>query len=222
MSICYSIRLTPVFIDPSAAHGRFLTFFSCLAKTYDLDKYALCYEKKNKYGEDTYPHFHFNFETYASKEAIQAWVRRYPTFKIAGNKMYAVSRHPEPKDYDRWYRYCFKERILREHCAGFSEDEMDELELLAKDERARAVEYNCQKRERGKAKDTLFQRYSKIIREAKTKKDYKSIWLALLQCYKDEDRTINPQTIKGYSYLYQLKEGFITDDAFFHLQNPHL
>lgn len=181
----------------------------------------MCFEKKNKYGEDTHPHFHFNFETYASKEAIQSWVRRYPTFTIKGNKMYSLTRHAEPDDYERWYRYCCKERVLRKgHTAGFSDVEIERMILLAKDERARAVAYNQKKKEARNKKDTLFHRYSQIITKSKVDTDYKSIWIAFLQCYKDEDRAVNPQTIRGYTYLYQLKEHVITDEEFFYIQNP--
>lgn len=220
MSVCCSIRLTPVLIDPSANWERFLPIFKCLAKTYDLEKYILCFEKKNKYGEPTHPHFHFNFETDASKEAIQAWIRRWPSFKIKGNKMYSVSRFAEPRDYDRWYRYCCKEWVLEKHTKGFSKPELEKMKLLAKDERARAIEYNIKKRDDRHKKDTLFNRYSKTIRDNLKKSDYKSIWIAFLQCYKADDRAINPLTLKGYTYLYQLKEGFITDEDFFYLQNP--
>lgn len=215
--MCYSLRLTPSKIDPSGNPMNLIHMINSCIGTYKLKDYALGFEKLNKYGEATAPHFHFNFLCDSTKEAIAQWVRRYPLYNIKGNAMYSLSRHPDPDDYYRWFRYVFKERSLRKHCKGFTTEEMDKMELLAKDERARSVKFNVEKREQLIKKSTLYERYAKKLDKLFPLKkiDYKKIWLKLLSFYVEDKKAVNPQTIKGYTWLYLLKTGVLSNEQFY-------
>lgn len=215
MCICFSVRLTPSAIDASLNHLVFIQVFRDLINKYEPRDYALGYETLNKYGEPTAPHYHFNFICDAKKKTIQTFIRRMDNFVIKGNTMYSVSRHPEPDDYDRWFRYVAKERLLREFCKGFTEDELDKMELLAKDERKRSIKYNIEKRQFALEKQTLYDRYSKLIKS----NNFRDIWIEFLQLYILDKKVINPNTIKGYSYLYMLQKKLITPEAFFEKNN---
>lgn len=224
MSICYSLRLTPPKIDASARHVDFLPIFKDLMHKYSLEDYALGYEKLNKYGEPTLAHFHFNFLADAKKETIAAYIRRMDRFNIKGKEMYALSCHAEPDDYARWFRYVAKERLLRKFCKGFTEKELNEMEILAKDERARSVKYNIEKRELIREKSTLYDRYSKeIVNNLKKEEmNYKRVWLGFLKLYIRDKKVINPLCITGYTHLFQLSHKIITQEEFFRVHNKKM
>lgn len=225
MSICYSLRITPIKIDPSGSQnpGIFILIFKELIYKYSIENYALGYEKLNKYGEKTHPHFHFNFLSDAKKETIAAYIRRMDGWNIKGKEMYALSVYPDPDDYDRWFRYVAKEKLIRKFCSGFTEKQLDEMELLAKDERARAIKYNIEKRELLLKKSTLYERYSKELCNSlqKNEMDYKSIWLGFLKLYIRDLKVINPSSITGYTFLFQLQQKVISEEEFFAAHNKN-
>lgn len=237
MSICYGLRLTPCQIDPSANPMKFIYLFKDLIRQYNLIDYALGFEKLNKYGEPTKPHFHFNFLCDAEKATIQTYIRRFEMFVIKGKTMYALSRHPEPDDFNRWFRYVAKEHLLRKYCKGFSEKELDEMVLLATDERKRSIAFNLEKRTFLLQKQTLFDRFSNKIDKLLQSNSadisgnnnvmvdvysYRNIWIHFLKLYIKEKNAINPQTIKGYTNLYLLTRQLITPTQFFEKNNPSL
>lgn len=221
MSICYGLRLTPCEIDASANPQDFLHLFKDLIRTYDLKDYALGHEKLNKFGEPTKPHFHFNFLCDANKQAIQTHIRRWYMYKIKGKTMYALTRYPEPDNFNRWFRYVAKEKLLRKLCNGFTDAEFDEMELLAKDERKRSIKFNIEKRELCMQKQTLYDKYAKKIDEDKNLiPTYKNIWLKFLELYTIDKKVINTLSIKGYTHLYMLTRKHITPLKFYQLSNP--
>lgn len=223
MCICFSLRLTPQEIDPSANPASFIHLFKGLIRTYNIKDYALGWEKLNKYGEPTKPHYHFNFIADAKKETIQTFVRRYDSYTIKGKTMYAVSRHPEPDDFNRWFRYVAKENLVRSMCKGFTTTELNEMEMLAKDERKRSVAFNINKRKIALEKNTLYDKYEKKLdiyfNKSKQPQTYKTVWLRFLYLYVEDRKSINPQTIKGYTNLYLLQNKCITHEQFFMANN---
>lgn len=219
MTTCFGLRLTPCEIDPSANRLHFIHLFNDLIRTYNLVDYALGWEQLNKYGEPTKPHYHFNFLADGNKQAIQTHIRRWDMYRIKGNTMYALTRYSEPDDFNRWFRYVAKEKLLRKYCKGFTDLELDEMELLAKDERKRSISYNLEKRQSLLEKKTLYDKYSIEI-EKTNLKTFKSVWLKFLELYVRDRKIINPSTIKGYTNLYLLQKKYITHEQFFADNNP--
>lgn len=222
MSYCFSLRLTPSAIDPSANPNEFKHLLRELIFHYKLTDYATCFEKFNKYGEPTAPHFHFNFLADAKKEAIAQKIRRWENYKIKGNKMYCLQRHADPDDFNRWFRYIFKENYLKSLTKGFSDEDIEKMQLLAKDERKRSVEKNCQHREKLRETSTLFDRFAKKVdiyfKDGATI-NYKQVWIKLLELYIEDKRTVSPKTIQGYTYLYLLTRKHISNLEFYNCHN---
>lgn len=212
----FSLRITPSEIDSSANPQSFLLLFKVLIRQYDIQEYATGWEILNKYGEPTKPHYHFNFLADAKKETIGAYIRRWPPHVIRGNNMFALCKYSTIEDYKRWFRYVAKEKLILKMCKGFTTEEWEQMQLVAKDERKRSIKYNLEKREYVLKKSTLYDRYKKQLKGT----SYREIWLEFLNLYIKDKKIINPATIRGYTNLYMLEKKYISSLEFFLMHNP--
>lgn len=185
--------------------------------------YVCCYEKLNKFGEATKPHFHASFEyadtvlknTLAKKIKNVFFKLGLPKFK--GNKQYSLQVIPEPDDYQRWFRYCLKERYIKDLTK--TDMDIEKLEMLAKDERKRAVQSNILNREKTLNKITLYDRLKKSLEDLNLKKGTtrKQVFCHVLSYYRKENKALNPTTMRGYADLYMIEKEWITPSMYYDL-----
>lgn len=185
--------------------------------------YVACYERLNKFGEATKPHFHANFE-YADNILKNTLAKRIKTVftklglpKFKGNKHYSLAIVPEPEDYHRWYRYCFKENYIKSLTK--TDINIDELILLAKDERKRSVQANVENREKTITKITLYDRLKTFLEKQNLKKGTtrKKVFCHVLNYYKTEKKALNANTMRGYTDLYMIEKEWITPEMYYDL-----
>lgn len=226
MAEYFQLRFTPLLMDPSLNPSHCLEVFHQLIKTYNLTEYALCFEKQNKYLEPTHHHFHFNFQCFKKKETIRTQFLRICDNELGkhpkGNTQYMLQCLAEPDDIERWWRYIFKENPILKLCKSFTEKEIEEMTLVARDERKRAAKHWLAKRDTKEERQTMFQRYSAEIKKQDIIMNYKNVWLAFLKLYMENDNAINPKTLQGYTHLFLLKEKIITPEEFYYdLEHKH-
>lgn len=218
----YSLRLTPKFISPtledSTPQPIFRKMFAQMIKQYKINQWALCYEKINNCGKPCQHHFHFNFLAKAKREAIRKYILRYNP-NIKGKECYALSGYITPDNPQRWWRYCFKENIL---CHSGLPYNIDEISLLAKDERMRTILYNKQREKDKENQRSVFQRFEiKLKKYSKSHNlNQKIIFLQFLSYTILEKKSINHKTILGYTHLYMILHNIMTPEEFYNTY-PH-
>ncbi len=196
---------------------NFIMLFKYLIRTKNIDTYALCEEKIDKFGNETTKHFHFNFLHTDSKETMRTYILRKlekQDIKLRGNKQYMLQAITEPEDFSRWMRYCFKEKILEYKI----EEEMFDADLqtkLAKDERARSIEHNKKVAEKQKEKSTFYDRMEKSLIK-KGLKDKIDIFIAMVEFYQAEKKSVPSTTIDGYVVLFMLNQKIITPRQYYY------
>ncbi len=186
--------------------------------------YVLAVEKTNKYGEPTHYHYHFNFESECEKETLRKWLTRTAEkkeYKLKGKESYCLQQHNNVDDYGRWFRYCLKENYLEKltkYLPEPDEPSLEELSILAKDERKRVIKANCERREKMNSKMSYFDKIVEQLEkeELHTKKE---IFIFITKYYVEDGKPVNPMTIKGYTNNYMLMRKLITYEQFYELHN---
>jgi len=183
--------------------------------------YVCCYEKLNKFGEPTKPHFHATFE-YADAILKNTLAKRIKNIfikwglpKFKGNKQYSLQIVSEPKDYSRWFRYGLKEKAIPD-LTKYNGD-LKTLTLLAKDERIRSQQFNVEKREKQLQKSTMYSRLEEFLDTKNLKKGTtrKVTFCYVCEYYGREEKAHNPNTMRGYADLYMLKKKWITASQYY-------
>lgn len=131
-------------------------------------------EELNKYGEPCHQHIHFNFhyepcDLLNPKRALVSWLRNHAEksgFELRGVATWCVQFFPDPEAFNdemRFWRYPLKERPIPAlcHLPDDHEPTLEELTLLARDERQRSIEANIIARDKAISrvtfKDKLFE-----------------------------------------------------------------
>lgn len=217
-----SLRITPEFIDKESKF-RIEPFFQLLlaylnVKDDDDLEYAYCYEKFNKHGEPTHPHYHLNICSALiehKKDSIQAYLRKHHGFK--GNACYALQLHSALEDERRWWRYVFKENPLKHKILDF---DADRETMLAQDERQQRAKENREQRDKNDMKnqfrDQMF---------AKLKKDFegqsptdKEVFCAIIRYYQKAGKTPPIQKMMDVVIDWKLTVGIFTPEEYFNMK----
>lgn len=188
------------------------------------------YEILNKYGEtqNCTPHFHLHasFESWSAANplrSIKEYLKREAAkleFTLRGNREWSCTLVEEPKDYERWQRYPYKETpIILSHKAHDINAQIEWRTIhapLAQAERRRSIEINILQRQKlankTTLKDKLFNYLDASFNLPNSNPNHKSIWLKTLNYYTQEGKSVNPTTITGYAILYQLHIKQITPE----------
>ena len=223
----YQLRTTVQTLGKTEVpESKYLVFFRKIleyvmdSKTLkDVDPYICSdVEKRDKYDEKTHPHYHLNFLSVKSKPTIQKWITRnckkYLGYQLRGNAQYALQDLDTVEDYDRWMRYCVKMGPPKLDLTNW---EYESHMPLAIDERKRSVESNKKYRESKRQKVTLYDKIDKMLKKAK-KSNYRDIYYAILDFYKENPHNLNHQTISGYTTKWMLNNGLLTNQQFFDSQ----
>jgi hypothetical protein len=136
--------------------------------------------------------------------------------------MYCLTSFPEPKDYHRWFRYCLKEKHSTQYTRYKPEKDaptLEQLVLLAKDERKQTVANNVTVRNKQLDKRTYFDKIVKHLEEMKELKTHKEIYIEIARYYVTDGKPVNAMTIKGYTNNYMLMKKFMTFEEFYDLNN---
>lgn len=119
-------------------------------------------ENYNKFGEKTDEHIHFKLESEEEdlkKNSLQTLFRRYindrSDIKLKGVKYYAIMMETQPKDEDRWWRYCIKEKGARVKCSSNMKDFMTAQMPQAQNERELQIKRNLEARDKYIDKDSF-------------------------------------------------------------------
>jgi len=215
----YSLRVTPEeFNIPFNEALQLVATYFIQDGRCDSDGFITADEKKNKFGEETKRHFHFNFTSDKKKDTIQKGIRSFYSergYVCKGNRCYSLQQCDEPEDYDRWFRYCMKEKYLKKLTRS-SEVDFKTLEILAKDERQQSIKHNIASRAKLLDKSTLYDKLIMDLTKSDPKpNDYKSIWSFIVQWYVEQKKPVNMTTIKGYTINYCISEKIITSDMLY-------
>lgn len=222
--VYFQLRLTknPKMTDDS----KYIRFFRKILE-YALDGESLkdsdpyvCsnVETRDKYGEETHPHYHLNFLSTKSKATIAKQITRknalgekWLGYRPLGNKMYSLQQIEEPEDFNRWMRYCVK---MGPPILELTNWDYAEHMPLAQDEYKRSVESRRKRRAQREEKTTL---YDKIEKHLKTMNlcNYRDTYMAILDYYLENPHNLNHNTISGYSLKFMLNNNLMTKDEFF-------
>jgi len=188
--------------------------------------YVLGYEETNKYGEKTHAHYHFNFESDVEKETLRKWLTRTADkkeYKLKGKECYCFQQHNNVDDYHRWFRYCLKEKMINKYTsykADSGAPTLEELIMLAKDEKKRSVQSNCLRREKMNNKLSYFDKIVSKMESLDPKLlTQKQIFIFITTYYVEDKKPVNPVTIRGYINNYMLMKKLISYDEFYELNN---
>ena len=210
--------------------NRFVTKWVRLISVIDIEdsstQLTCGVEELNKYGEPCDPHFHLNvyFDPPDLKDPLRSakeFLKRNAIelgFRLKGNKVWSCTLVEEPKDFERWIRYPLKEKPVRAFCKNVPD--LEQKAIDAKHERQTTVENNILKREKAidkqSFKDKLF-----LHLENLDLKNHQDIWIAILNYYSDQGKSVCFKTINGYTILYQLHLKLITPiQAYIMRNNP--
>lgn len=231
-----TLRITPEFCgEPTLAHPRYFVkdIVEYLEKSGEVEHYAWCYEIKNKFGEDTHPHYHLNIECYLddfNKQSFQAWFRRRP-FLPKGNKCYSINICGDPEDDLRWWRYLLKERpfdvslvtgdspspVYLKNLPPHFVEVLEVQWRCAYDERILQIAKNVETRERLLQNDSFRLRcYSAVQTELLgTLVNNKSIFCAIIRYYMDKNKVPPFTTCMNMVYDYKCHFELMTPEEYF-------
>ena len=221
----YSLRVTPH--EFNCPFGLSLGIVKRLLKkkTVENDMYILADEKLNKFGESAHHHWHFTFISEDTKESLQRWIKRQYAkmeYICKGDKCYALTCCDEPKDLKRWYRYCMKEKYIPQYTklTEWTKEELDALELCAKDERKTTISLNLAKRAKQQNKTTMFDKLEKHLNSLKKElKTFRSINIEIIKYYVSQGHSLNVKTVDGYTNLYMIRKKLLTPEAFYDINH---
>ena len=216
--IYYKIRLTLDSDILDSDSGKYKTYsaiteewFNWLKTTKYIHSKASCgFEVKDKKDEYCRPHLHIHFDSTARKETIQKSMRRryldlYDE-KLAGNEMYCVKQEPYPDNEIKFYGYAMKQGSYYTH--GIPEDLIKEYAIASAAVYKTTCQVNQKKVEAKEQSDTLYDRLEKYLGKKGSSLEN------VVRFYMEQNKPLNPPTMQGYYWLYQLKTKEITIDEF--------
>lgn len=216
--IYYKIRLTLDDDNWQPDNGKHKTYcsiteewFNWLKTTKYINSKATCgFEVKDKRDEYCRPHLHIHFDSTARKETIQkAMKRRYKDLydeTLAGNEMYAVKQEPYPDNETKFYGYAMKQGHYYTH--GIPEGVILGYATASSAVYKTTCQVNQKKLEAKEQSDTLYDRLEKYL--GKQGSSLQNV----VRFYMEHNKPLNPPTMQGYYWLYQLKSKEITIDEF--------
>lgn len=205
-----------------------------------IEASAACFETKNKFGEDTHPHYHVNVQLDDhnkdfSKEYFQKWIRRQP-YQAKGNKAYSVRVVPDPTEEDRWWRYILKENesigavIAQCFPQNFPEDFDLHLNThLAVDERKLQIERNIKARAKALQTDNFRLRMFNKLNTNYLERGFsvaapppsQTIFCDLVQAYQDDNRIPPFNTMSNMVWDFKIHCKYLTALEYYNLKYPN-
>lgn len=225
----YQLRVTPCQFNLEFNTALTVIPFIQKRSGFDPEMYITCDEKINKFGEECKRHFHFSFFADDKKDTLQKAIRTYYSEKdvvCKGNKCYCLQEIEEPADVKRWLRYSMKEKWIPQLTVlPFSDEEIKNMEIVAKDERQRGIDHNIKKRQKLLEKQTLsdkaFALLDKLAEKGQKVNTFYSVVCKLGDFYTKEKAAGKPCTIDAYAWNYLLERKHCTRHEWFVATHPH-
>lgn len=176
-------------------------------------KQVLGYEIKNKFGEPTHAHFHYNVEleqhesikkTESQMKASLQDFMRSQNYK--GNAMYSIRINHDVNDEKRWFRYPMKQGNWIS--TGFTEAKLQIMESNAMDEYGHQVEKNLKSRERHLEKNQFRDKLWKHLDDNKIT-EARKIAKAIFHFYNENGRDAPIFALQEKVINYQIVRGLI-------------
>lgn len=218
-------RLTPKFaLNPEEAFVRMFlrNFTEHLDSLGDIVHQASVWESKNKFGEETHKHLHWNLEFYENeilnKDSLMAWLRRQP-IGIKGNKCYSLKIVADPQDEKRWWRYLLKEADLNKgYVLPQDFDEFIECQC-ARDERNQQVIRNLASRDKLLKKDSFRLRIFAKMKQKEAELGHiptdKFLWCEFVKMYQEDNRIPPFNTMDNLVLDYKCYNGILTPEEYY-------
>lgn len=172
------------------------------------------YEKLNSFGEPYKPHYHIHIATKKKLDTIRRAFSRCNYYKespVKSNALYSCVEEDDVKDYNRFFRYAFKQggRIpFREKLPP--DFDVTSQVLCAREEFEKLVKDKVARRERAAAPTTC----DKIMEylEGLAEKPVQDIDILekMILYYADRGSSANKQTLIGYMNTYKVRSGIIS------------
>lgn len=196
-------------------------------KPYIIDNtYTGGIENKNKLGEPTKKHIHFRFKSNTPIVTIRRqFVRRIfldrNDFRKLNKNIYYLKAMPEVDD-NKFIRYPLKQIIDKKGLKdlavySMSEDEADTIREIAYSTWKLGQEVNHAKIA-NKEPTTFIERAFHFV-EFSGADTYSNIWKKLVEFYVEQDKPLDVNRIKGYSYNYMIKKNLLTIDEYYEMNN---
>lgn len=241
-SMFVQLRVTPEFCgEAEVALPRFIVpqVLEYLEKNGEVQNWAWVMENKNKFGEDTHPHYHLNIVGYFedfNKQSFQAWFRRRPCLP-KGNKCYALQVVGDPEDEDRWWRYLLKQydpKLLNsgglkngnwnlENLPEHFKEDLEKMWYMAYDERQLQINKNCAARERALQNDSFRIRCFNSIADSfpghgSEQIPDKLIYCAMVRYYQDNNKVPPFNTLMNMVFDFKCHFGMMTPEDYYDLR----
>lgn len=174
--------------DPTYFHSRYIKgiVLPDLREYLDIERCIVGEECLDPAGRLTHLHYHIHIETQKDikKDTLQKHCRE--AFDWKGKEMYAVQLlHELDGEGERWWRYPLKEKLLLTE-GDFSDMDLEQMALLAKDEKARTAEIIEEQKNRDMMKnqfrDKLMAHFKKKY-ESCSEPSNKDLWCQIAKYY---------------------------------------
>lgn len=212
------LRITPKFIEgyaESPEEWKFATWFGSIKAYFKPERYIVGVEELDKHAQHTHLHYHINMgecDIEVGKDAMQKWIRTNLFAK--GNRAYSLRLNGDLDDESRWWRYPLKQKGIKSH--GFTDDELRDMTMLAKDEYAQSAARNIKTRQRLENKSQFRDKLHKYLKEEHTNVTcQRKLFVLIAKYYQDQGNV--PPTNKLYDYVidYLTIIGHLTWEALF-------
>ncbi len=223
----YDLRYT---FDPSGNNTNetrlyFLKEIKKVLEPYIIgNTYTGAVENKNKLGESTKHHIHFRFTSETPvvtvrRQFVRRMIQEYNDFRKLNKNVYYLKAIPEV-DEKKFWRYPFKQIQLKtdlnSYCVySMSEDEANEHREVAYSTWKLGQEINHAKIA-NKEPITFIERAFHFV-QVSGADSHSTICKKLIEFYVEQDKPLDANRIKGYSYNYMVKNNIITIDEYYNL-----
>lgn len=195
--------------------------------TEDHGTWTMGYHTHDSCGEGTHKHFHMHYKAEKSldayRKAFQRWNQKQGDFR-KGNELYSLKNSQEEhiRDIKAFFRYPFKMVHLDKHYYNtyFHDDNIDaQIELAVLQFEEKKVK-NLERKRKLLDKTTTYDKFIKYLGEKELKSKI-SVQNELIEFYKKEKMSMNPNTMQGYTYTYMMQTGLMSNEQFIALMDKN-
>lgn len=191
------------------------------------DKFTSGIEYRGKTGQFVNNHIHFHFESNGKRDSIaKQFVRKMildmNDFRKKSSAYYLKAQ--SEIDYEKHYKYPLKEndwKITKKYnfCKGFTQEELEILNIKAHSQRL--IQYEVNEHKQTKKEDVGFvEKFISYLDNVKNQpKTHEDVFVALTEFYVDhQEKPPDYKQIKNYSYMYLMKKRIISFTEYYNLK----
>ncbi len=210
--------------EPLYFHERYINgiMLDDLREYLDVERYIIGEECLNKEGKKTHIHFHLHLECRKDglkKDTLQKHCR--DKWGWRGKEIYAVQVLETLDDEERWWRYPLKEKRFAVE-GDFSDMDLNQMEICAKDEKSRTVELLATSKERELMKNQFRDKMYSSFKKKYEGKDFvgnKILWCEIAKYYYDCGKTPPYNTLDNVVDDVKVYLGYMTVEDLYDLRH---